>query len=423
MRYGGPLELSVLIPTLRVIASTCAFVLVVSTSPLFSQSFRFAAPVSIPFPNDGSYLPSSLVAADMNGDRNTDLLLSSFPPPSQPSLVSQLILLTGDGSGKFTAQTLPIHPNPFSQFLVTDVNGDGRPDILYVYGGYDTSPYPAYQGNVEVWTANGSGSFVYAHSYPLPVGVVAAELGDFNNDGRMDLAVLTHNSIDGSIAGSDTYLNIFTNLGNGSLQQTQVVHHAHAYELLGPVADFNGNGKQDLILIASSNNAFTMLPGAGNGSFALPASLTYTFAGMLIDSMAAANLNGDGKQDLLVALQTPTGANPWRIASLLAKQTSGFYWAGSRNIAGGLTYLELADLNGDGIVDDLNFNINSGAVRVLPGEGGLNFGTAQYIYNGHWGEVVLAPLKTGELPSIFFLGANHPSPNPGYLGVMPNVSK
>jgi hypothetical protein len=83
----------------------------------------------------------------------------------------------------------------------------------------------------------------------------------------------------------------------------------------------------------------------------------------------------------------------------------------------------LADLNGDGLVDDLNFNINSGAVRVLPGQGGLNFGPAEFVYNGHWGSVVLAPLKTGELPSIFFSGLTNASTGPGYLGVMPNVSK
>ena len=99
---------------------------------------------------------------------------------------------------------------------------------------------------------------------------------------------------------------------------------------------------------------------------------------MLIDSMASTNLNGDKKAGSAGSRGRHRRA-PLRggLHSLLAKQTSGFYWAGSRDIAAGLTYLELADLNGDGHVDDLNFNINSGAVRVLPGEGGLNFGPAR----------------------------------------------
>ena len=342
-------------------------------------------------------------------------------------LNSQLTLLTGDGTGKFIAKSLVIAPNPFSQILVTDVNGDGHPDILYVYGGHTSTVNedvdPSYEGNVELWTGDGTGNFNKTYTYSLPVGTVTAELADFNHDGRMDLAVLTHNSIDGSIAGSDSYLNIFLNTGKGTLEQTQTVHHSQAYELFGPVGDFNGDGQQDLILISSSNNAFRVLRGQGNGTFSIPASVTYTFAGLLIDSMVAASLNGDKKRDLLVALQSPSGAAPWRIASLLAKQTCGFYWAGSRNIAAGLTFQTMVDLNGDGIPDNLNFNINSGAVRVLPGEGGLNFGPAQYIHNGHWGGVIASPIKTGELPSLFFFGSSNGSYGPGYLGVMPNVSR
>ena len=62
---------------------------------------------------------------------------------------------------------------------------------------------------------------------------------------------------------------------------------------------------------------------------------------MLINSMASTNLNGDKKTDLLVSLLPNTdGRLPWRIATLLAKQTSGFYWAGSRDVAAGLTYLD-----------------------------------------------------------------------------------
>ena len=248
--------------------STCVWVLVFSTSScLFSQPISFAAPVVIPFPNDSSYSPTLLATGDVNGDGNTDLLLVSQPVQAASTYDPQLTLLTGDGTGKFASRTLPIKPHPFSQFFLTDVNGDGKQDILYIYGGYDTSPYPSYQGNVEVWIGDGRGNFTKGPSDALPVGVVTAKLGDFNGDGKMDLAVLTANSVDGSIAGSDTYLNIYTNSGTGTLHQTQAIHHAHAYEIPGPVADYNGDGRQDMTLIGSSNNVFTILPGVGNGTF------------------------------------------------------------------------------------------------------------------------------------------------------------
>lgn len=392
------------------------------TPRLSPQTVKFSSPVAIPFPNQASYEPLTLTTGDVNGDGNTDLLLFSQTLDSALPYNTQLTLLTGDGTGTFTFTTLALTPHPFSQFFLTDVNSDGKPDLLYVYGGYNTPPYPAYQGNVEVWLGDGKGGFAKAHSYPLPVGTITAELGDFNHDGKNDLVVLTANSVGGTVTGSDTYIDIFRNEGDGTLLNTQSIHHAHAYELLGPAGDYNGDGNQDLILIASSNDAFTVLEGKGNGTFTIPEKVTYTFAGQLINSIAATDLNGDGKADLLVSLWPNTTAYPWRIATLLAKQTSGFYWAGSRNVAAGLTYLTLADLDGDGKLDDLNFNIDSGAVRVFPGEGGLSFGPAQYIYNGHWGGVVLAPLKTGELPSLFFLGTNG-IVGPGYLGVLPNISQ
>src|SRR5689334_5797610 len=97
---------------------TCVWAMLVSTSPgLFSQSITFAAPVAIPFPNDSSYSPSMLATGDVNGDGNTDLVLFSAPAQAVPTGDPQLTLLTGDGTGKFVATTLPIKPHPASQFF------------------------------------------------------------------------------------------------------------------------------------------------------------------------------------------------------------------------------------------------------------------------------------------------------------------
>ncbi len=412
-------------------ARTFSLVLVALASHnLFSQAISFSALLSIPYPDPSTNLPTQAVPCDMNADGNTDLLLVTQTPGTVTPSASRLQLLTGDGTGNFTSKPVPITPLPGSTFLVADVNQDGHQDILYIYGGVAaTSTSPGYFGAFQVWLGDGAGNFHEASTTPLPVGDVWARLGDFNHDGKKDVAVMTSFN-DGGTSDyflHDSYLDVFTNQGNGSFKDTYTLHDAAAYESLGPVGDYNHDGKSDLIIIGENRNKFRVMSGNGDGTFVDPGKPTYTFNTEYIVTMSAADLNGDGRTDLVVSLIACCDPTiPFKIATLLAKQTTGFYWYSDvlPNGKGQPQYDEaqLADLNGDGRPDILYVDQQSGNMRAFPGEANSLFGPEQYIGYLWIGNFVTAPLKTGELASIFYFGMRSYS-GPGFLEVQPNVSK
>ena len=205
--------------------------------------------------------------------------------------------------------------------------------------------------------------------------------GDFNGDGKPDFAVYTYNT-DGSNCGVEgPTLTILLNNGNGTFAQSGTANAAalltqRAAAPLGPqpasaaggstragfrgmvAGDFDGDGKIDLVLaydFQSQPGNLHLLYGDGKGGFR--DGYNYT-VDSLIQTMAAAYENGDRKMDLVLGLtaKNAPGAHP-RIATLLAKQTTGFYWASSTALPNAVNILDypaidaLADFNGDGKLD------------------------------------------------------------------------
>ena len=405
---------------------TLAFVLVAFTAPcLFSQAISFGNIVLIPYPDSTTYMPVAAVPGDLNGDGKTDLVLFTQTPASTTPYSSRLLLLTGDGTGNFTSKTLPITPHPGSKFLLADVNGDGHQDILYIYGGVAaTDAAPGYWGALQVWLGDGQGNFHESSTTPLSVGDVSAELGDFNHDGKRDVAVLTSYDPNSSDPFThESYLDVFINLGNGFYKNTYTVHDTVNYEFLGPVGDYNRDAKSDLILISESRNTFRVLSGNGDGTFIDPHRATYTLNNEYIIAMVTSDLNGDRKSDLVVSL-FPVGQTnvPPKIATLLAKQTTGFYWYDDTLPVGRYSDVQMADLNGDGKPDLFYYDEDGGNIGALAGEANAQFGPEQHIgFVWPANFVVAAPLKSGALPDLFFMGQR--MPGQGFLEVMLNVSK
>src|SRR5262245_47293895 len=113
-------------------------------------------------------------------------------------------------------------------------------------------------------------------------------VGDFNRDGRQDLAVANN--------GSDT-VSVLLGQGDGSFHSA--VHYAAGFSPASvAVGDFNGDGKQDLAVANSLSDNVSVLLGQGDGSFqsAVPFA-----AGDAPRSVAVGDFNGDGKPDLAVA--------------------------------------------------------------------------------------------------------------------------
>ena len=109
------------------------------------------------------------------------------------------------------------------------------------------------------------------------------------------------------------------------------------------VGDFNGDGKQDLVVANPSSNNVSILLGDGTGNFSGP---TFLNAGSQPFSVAVGDFNGDGKQDLAVANETSNNV------SILLGDGAGSFGAATNFSVGGFAFsVAVGDFNGDGKQD------------------------------------------------------------------------
>lgn len=235
--------------------------------------------------------PYCLLVTNINGDGQPDIITAN-------QIDGTLTILTNAG-GKFSVAQTVLVANPYSSpysFAVADINGDGKPDLIAADGT---------DGMIEVLTNAGGGIFVSNAVYTAgtpnggPISVVA---GDFNNDGRMDVA---SGNADGSIT-------IFTNAGNGILVKSQSFgvpgYAAYAFSIMA--ADMDGDGFTDLLVPGQIGNSLLLatLYNSGSGGIfitnyvnntnvvntIIPNTLGFNWAD-------ATDVNGDGKPDVAVA--------------------------------------------------------------------------------------------------------------------------
>jgi subtilase family serine protease len=238
--------------------------------------------------NVGCY-PSALAVGDFNGDGKADLAVAAegTVPPGQTGVhfvPGTVTILLGNGDGTFT----PIAAKPATSFgpreiAVGDFNGDGKADLAIAPFDPDGITF-----KVTILLGNGDGTFTAAASPETPTGIKSIVIGDFNGDGKPDLAV-----------GSEyvSFVSIF--LGNGDGTFTAAPHPNLTCAPFSVVTgDFNGDGKLDLAMADAAANTLRILLGNGDGTFTLaPGNLP---TGVLPYALAAGDFNGDGKADLAV---------------------------------------------------------------------------------------------------------------------------
>jgi uncharacterized protein (TIGR03437 family) len=285
--------------------------------------------------------PASVAVGDFNGDGNLDIVTAN-------SGDNTVTVLLGNGSGGFTAATgspFPVGTKPNS-VAVADFNGDGNPDLVTANTGGD---------DVSVLLGNGSGGFTPAAGSPFAVGLFPQSLavGDFNGDGKPD--IVTANSGDNAVR---------VLLGNGSGGFTGGgAFPAGSFPQSVAVIDFNADGKPDIVAANSGSHSVTVLLGNGSGGFAAATGSPFA-VGTNPQSVIAADVNGDGKPDIVTA---NSGDNT--VTVLLGNGLGGFTAAGGSPFAAGATPVSVAaaDFNGDGRPDIAIANIGGSTVTVLLG--------------------------------------------------------
>src|SRR6266699_1857824 len=241
----------------------------------------FQAARSVYFASGGGF-PWYVVTADFNGDGKLDLAVSNYGDNS-------FSVLLGNGDGTFQPpRTLPIGTHP-ALVAVGDFNGDGKPDLAVADYGCPLDCTSSPSNTVTVLLGNGNGTFLPGPSLTVGNGPAGVAVGDFNGDGKPDLAVANLN---------DNTLSILLGNGDGTFQAPQTFAGVGTKPYFVAVGDFNRDGKPDLVITNHLGNTVTVLLGNGDGTFQ-PAQ---TF---LVDSdpvyATVGDFNGDGVQDLAVA--------------------------------------------------------------------------------------------------------------------------
>jgi len=183
-------------------------------------------------------------------------------------------------------------------------------------------------------------------------------VGDFDGDGKLDLAVAN---------SGDNTVSVLRGRGDGTFAPaiTYTVGASPEYVV---ARDVNGDGKPDLVAANSGDNTLSVLLNHGDGTFA-PA-VSYAAAANP-QVLAAADVNGDGKPDLAVANFGPTGGHT--VSVLLNRGDGTFGAAVSYDAGPGPRSVAAADLTGNGKTDLVVASNTSGDITVLRGRGDGTF--------------------------------------------------
>jgi hypothetical protein len=242
----------------------------------------------------------------------------------------------------FTVGTSPI------SVTVGDFNGDGKSDLAVA--NYNSN-------NVSVLLGTGTGSFGAATNFTVGTGPISVTVGDFNGDGKSDLAVANRYS---------NNVSVLLGTGTGSFG-TATNFSVGINPRSVTVGDFNGDGKSDLAVANRNSNNVSVLLGTGTGSFGPATNFT---VGSYPWSVTVGDFNGDGKSDLAVA-----NVNSSTVSVLLGTGTGSFGAATNFTVGSSPYSVAVGDFNGDGKSDLATANFNSN-VSVLLGTGTGSFGAA-----------------------------------------------
>jgi hypothetical protein len=271
---------------------------------------------------------SALAASDFEGNGRPSLLTSDS--------AGDVLLLPNNGDGTFGAPATVLVGNGFTPSLaVADFNHDGKPDLAV-----------SVNGTVSVLFGHGDNTFAAPVNYDVP-GSAFLAAGDFNGDGRPDLVVTTPSATPG--------YSVLLNNGAGTF--TPVANPGPTISSSGKVAvgDFNGDGRADLA-VPEALGGVAILLSRGDGTFALSVDLPVGAGLGRQDSLAVGDFNGDGKQDLAYGYFFLFGPGLQHTSSLQVLPGRGdgtFDTAGPTYLAQGIGSFGLAvgDFNGDGRPD------------------------------------------------------------------------
>lgn len=311
----------------------------------------------------GSLHPNFVAVGDFNGDHRLDLVIAN-------GSANSVSILLGNGNGTFQNPVQYSVGVSATYVTVADFNNDKKLDVLV-----STQPVgPLYQGTIKILLGRGDGTL----KSPITTTITSFQgitpfvaVGDFNADGKLDVA--TGNAIVYSGGTTDGNVIVLFGKGDGTFRPPLAtgVSFQPVYLTAG---DFNRDGKTDLAVVETvyaenqlhqlcSSERIGALLGTGDGKFKVSANMSLPHApcrfpaprNPYAPNVAVADLNNDGNLDLVAPVVVPNpsivaGQSP-AIWTFLGNGAGTFQFPQLFDLATEPSWLGVADFNGDRLPD------------------------------------------------------------------------
>jgi FG-GAP-like repeat len=383
---------------------SCNYDTALSTAPPPQSLFTNATGSPIPIP-DG---PGNILIGDMNNDRKLDLIVSC-------GKTKTVLVVEGKGNGQFGATlsntTLPDSPGDVA---LGDLNSDGKLDVAITShdsygvmlligdgkGGLALAPnspivmklgqHPHTHGlsvadvnrdkkldlitcnnadnDISLALGDGRGNFTRApRSFPVGPSPYPFGVGDVNNDGWLDIvatASATGPSRREQLSLSRALTLLLSDAKGGFVSRQLPIRTGEPW--FAAIADLNGDGKQDIVATHHEMSVMTAMIGDGRGGFT-EAQVSPLDFGVSIFQIVLADVNRDEKMDVVA---TTGNSISVLLGDILDGGRGAFKPAASMPVGRGAWRLAAGDVNADGRIDIVTSNSESNSVSVLLGTSG-----------------------------------------------------